>query len=315
MQNFAAGVLRALEKAGVAFEIASPENMNAGGISGWTWEQWSLPAYVKKQENALLINLCNSAPLRLRNQVVTVHDLAFEADKGSWFRRGFRSWYKFMVPRICRNSQHIFTVSGFSKKEIVKKYNIPESKITVIPNGLPDFSFDDSIRIEGDYVLLTSVENPRKNAQWILENLDSITAKGLKLVVLRTTSGAFNSVNISEHESVISFENLPAAAYFYLLKNARALLYPSLYEGFGIPVLESLCLGTPVVATNLEVFRESFGELPAYFEPGDTKSFAAALEKALQQEIPENAILELKNNYNFEASASLIIKGIAAIRK
>lgn len=313
VQNFAAGILQQLQKAGVEFEIATAKNDASGGFSGWLWEQYFLPSYIKKQKDTLLINLCNSAPLRLKSQVVTVHDLAFEADPGNWFKASFRRWYRFMIPRICKHAKIVFTVSQFSKEQLVKRYSLPENKVVVLPNGLPEFSFDDSIKIDGKYVVLTGIENPRKNAAWIMENIDLIAGKGLKLVALKTASGTFGSVKMPVHPDLLYLENVSSARYFYLLKHAEALIYPSLYEGFGIPVLESLSLGTPVIASDLPVFRESFGGLPAYFKLNDRQSFAQALENTGTKEIPAAALLQLKNNYNFETSVSLLLKSIRDI--
>ena len=94
------------------------------------------------------------------------------------------------------------------------------------------------------------------------------------------------------------------------MKNARALIYPSLYEGFGIPVLESLCLQTPVIAADLEVYRESFGTLPVYFRPGDRSSFAEALNAAETKAVPGEAVAQLKKHYSFNRAAALLLQGI-----
>ena len=92
------------------------------------------------------------------------------------------------------------------------------------------------------------------------------------------------------------------------------LIYPSAYEGFGIPILESLSLGTPVVASGLEVFKESFGELPVYFKLNDPQSFENALEQIGKKEIPEEEIIKLKNKHNFENPVSILLKAVSALK-
>ena len=219
-----------------------------------------------------------------------------------------------MIPRICRNSKMVFTVSGFSKNEIIKHYHIPESKINVVPNGLPEMITGNGPVIDGKYLLMTGAGNPRKNAMSVIRHISLIEQKGYKLVVLKNNADVFATAALPEHPAIVYLNDVTNTDYFFLLKNAKALIYPSLYEGFGIPILESLCLGTPVIATDLDVFHESFGNLPLYFRPEDAGSFEKALQIIEKKEIPAAEIKQLKNNFNFDHAASQVLKHLETLQ-
>jgi len=321
VQNYASGIIKALLKTGIEIEVLCPPTKinnqeipvkQIGFFGGIIWEQIILPSYIRKRKNVILLNLCNSAPLFIKQQIITIHDLAFE-ENSDWYNPMFKRWYKFMIPRLCKNARFIITVSEFSKSKIIEKYDILESKIIVSTPGIPKFIFNDIADNFGDYMLLTGVNNPRKNAEWIINNSVIFKKRGLKIVALNTNSKVYNNISLSGDESVIHINNASFTNYCTLLKNAKALIYPSLYEGFGIPILESLCMGIPVIASNLPVFKEAFGDLPEYFELGHISSLIRALDNLKENKISENDINYLKNKFNFENSARQILKTVNII--
>lgn len=322
VQNYAIGIIKALIKSGLEVEIITPPcKFNNRGLpvktiglfSGFIWEQFFLAFYARRQQDNLLLNLCNSASLFIRRQIVTIHDLAFE-EKANWFNPIFKFWYKFMIPRICRRALLIITVSGFSKRKIIEKYGIPESKIIIAPPGIPEFRFNNTIPNYRNYAVLTGANNPRKNAQWIINNLDILKKRDITLVVLGEISPTFQKISLDNNKSVVTLGNVSLPAYCALIKNAKTLIYPSLYEGFGIPILESICLGTPVIASDIPVFRESFGDIPEYFELNNTASFEKAIDKVSGREISDEDIKYLSNKFNYKFSASQILNSLNAIR-
>ncbi len=314
VQNYALGIVKALIKSGIEIEIICPPGKishpelpvkHIGFSGGFIWEQVFLAFYVRKQKNVLLLNLCNSASLFIKQQAVTIHDLAFE-EENNWFNPMFKLWYRFMIPRICKRAQSIFTVSEFSKKKISNTYGISESKIILAPPGIPEFIFENKLPDYGNYVILTGVNNPRKNAHWVLEHIESLIKSGFKIIALGKNSRTFQSISIENHESVIFFNHVSFSIYCSLLKNAKALIYPSFYEGFGIPVLESLCLGTPVIASDISVFKTIYGDIPIYFRIDNEDSFSSAVAALSGKQISKEDIDNLKNKYNFESSAANI---------
>lgn len=321
VQNYASGIVKALQNSGFNFEIVTPPYRTIhtgfpakeiGFFRGIVWEQFFLPFYVRKQKGSILVNLCNSAPLLVKRQIVTIHDLAFE-EKTKWYNPFFKMWYKFMIPRICRKSLLVITVSEFSKRKIIEHYKINKSKIIIAPPGTPEFEFKEINQNYGDYAILTGVNNHRKNACWIIENIDALEKNGLTLIVLGTNQKSFRNSTLKKSEFIIYPGHLSFPEYCSLLKNAKVLIYPSFYEGFGIPILESLCLGTPVIASNIPAFKETFGELPIYFELGDSESFSRAIDSLKTNKISKEDIANLKNKFNFESSLNQILNSIKLI--
>lgn len=318
VQAYAYGILEAMKNRDIAFEILAPKSVplsdrfhikHIGFFSNTIlWEQYSLPSYVNGQPHSVLINFCNSAPLLAKNQIVTIHDLAFEQRGVHWFSNAFKKWYHFLIPRITKSAKVIFTVSEFSKQEIMSYYKIDSDKIRVIPNGLNTQISIAPRQIKEDYVVLVGGNNPRKNADAIIAQIDSVKKYGYRLVILGNDSSVFKPFQATEDPSIIYLNYATKDQYYSLIKYAKALVYPSLYEGFGIPILESLCLRTPVICSNLLVFRESFEDLPIYFNAVNSSDFAGALERLHTIDISDLDVEKLKQKYSFDESVSLILK-------
>ena len=318
VQAYARGIIDALIKQNIPFEILVPKSLSLsdrlpikqiGFFSNpILWEQLSLPFYINKQKDAFLINFCNSAPLFANHQIVTIHDLAFEQKGVNWFSNKFKKWYRFLIPRIAKSAKVIFTVSEFSKQEIISHYKIGHDKIKVVPNGLNNSIRVDSLQVSGNYILLVGGNNPRKNVGSIISQINGIQELGYKLVILNSENAVFDSVEKVIHPSIIYYDYVTQEQYYSLMKYAKALIYPSLYEGFGIPVLESLFLKTPVICSDLPVFKESFEDLPIYFNTTDSAGFKNALHKIDDVIISDTDVENLKQKYSFDESLSLILK-------
>ncbi|WP_417612799.1 glycosyltransferase [Owenweeksia hongkongensis] len=236
------------------------------GSHGVIWEQVVLPIYLRLLGSPLLLNFCNSAPLLYKNQIVTIHDLAF-VKSPSWFSERFVKWYSYLIPKIAKRSRHILTVSDFSKTEIVKELNIPKEKISVCYNGVPTFLKGKSVEpnhIDGDYVLTVGSISERKNQAVILEaflekddsNLKLVVAGGVNEEVFGSQQGLLDKVK--EAPNIIFIEHPTDDQLEALYKHSVFTIYLPHYEGFGLPVLESLACGTPVLVSDIAVFRELF---------------------------------------------------------
>jgi glycosyltransferase involved in cell wall biosynthesis len=314
VQKYALGISLALQKAHPEITVLVPKgecatqglNIQQTGFGrGFFWEQLWLSLFLLFKRKTLLVNLCNSAPLLLKNQIVTIHDLAFLKNK-KWFSRAFRRWYRFLIPRICRRSRQIITVSEFIKKEIQDTYSIADNKISVVPNGIPKIEYSDQRPTPVRYLFLTGVFNPRKNSDFVLSQWAEIKKRNYHIIGVGANAAIYGNTRYLQDEKLKWLEYVNDKLYYNFLKNADALIFPSEYEGFGIPVLEAIVMGTPVIVPDLEVYRESFGDLPIYYKAGDTVSFLSALKKINNRKLDKIDSSYLKNKFNFDKSAETL---------
>src|SRR5438094_3393455 len=161
--------------------------------------------------------------------VVTVHDLAVLREP-AWFNRWTRTYSRFAVPRVVRAAARLIAVSEFTKRELVELLGVDEQKIRVVPNGVDDVFVPDGPRAEGDYVLAVGTLEPRKNLTRIAAAVDG----ELRVVGAHGWGGVELPPNVTWLGDVSDDEL--ARQY----RGARCLAYPSLYEGFGLPVAEAL---------------------------------------------------------------------------
>ncbi len=273
--------------------------------TGFFWEQIWLPLFLLFHPNAVLISFCNTAPLLIKKQIVTVHDLAFRKNK-DWFSASFRLWYNYLIPRLCKRSLQIITVSEFSKKEICDAYNASSDKIHVVPNSVPIMDYDEQRPYPFPYLLLTGIFNPRKNAAFALSHLPEIKDKGFHIVGVGMEADIFGKTTFPKDENVHILNAVDDRQYYTLMKHAEALVFSSEYEGFGIPVLEALVLGTPAIVPDVAVYRESFGDMPLYYDAGDAKMFLQALDNIKIHKPTTNTVDNLKNKFNFDAAENIL---------
>lgn len=249
--------------------------LKTGKLKGNLWEQISLPLYVMKHKGELL-NLCNSAPI-IHPDIITIHDVKIKARPND-FSENFLKWYNFMFKRIIPKSNMIITVSNFSKSEIMKYYHIDEKKIHVIYNAWQHFerigyninALNKYELEKNNYYFAMSSLEPNKNFKWIAEvakrNQDEIFA----------IAGSINKKIFDEGLGFECPKNMKLLGYISdkeaktLMKYTKAFLFPSFYEGFGIPPLEALSAGTKkIIVSDIPVMHELFGENINYIDPYD----------------------------------------------
>lgn len=248
-------------------KLENIELKKIGYLKSHLWEQIELPFYCK---DGVLLNFTGCAPIIKKNQIITIHDAAVCVMPKS-FSFAFRSWYKIMFNIVGRRAKRILTVSEFSKKEISKYFNIPFDKIDVTYNGIdhilrinPDETVFCKFGIErNNYVLAVSSLNPSKNFKLILE-----AAKQLKNINFVIAGGS--NVNVFKEQGFEITSNVKFIGYIKdeelisLYKYATCFVYPSIYEGFGIPPIEAMYCRCPVIVSNIEVLSEVCGKGALY---------------------------------------------------
>lgn len=312
-----------------AFEITNrlkgkvaliPPPARASGVAGHLWEQFTLPGLVGDNR---LWSPCNTGPLSIRDQILTLHDCAF-LDTPESFSRPFRLYYQWLIPRLVRKVKHITTVSVFSAERIWHHFKIPSSRISVIPCGSSSkFTprADEEIRalktrlgISGKYLLSLGSVEPRKNLGALLAAWKAIPSgkkSGARLVLVgEQNARVFSQVNREASNDVLWTGFLPDEDLPSLYSGAEAFLFPSLYEGFGLPVLEAMSCGTPVFASNRGAIPEVGGSAISYFNPSSEAEIRIVLGQILEgglnrQEMIKQGISQA-SRFDWEASAASI---------
>ena len=292
-----------------------------GNKTGHLWEQIDLQLYLKQKNNPLLLNFANTAPLFYKNQIVTIHDLAF-LRYPNWFSKKFYIYYRFLIPKIVKNGKKIITVSNFSKKEIISLLGIDEKKIEIIYNGISsNFNYNPKI-YKKNYILAVSSLDPRKNFKNLILSFGKINLKNYKLVIVGSENKVFSNTEIKNLMKKI--QNVEFTGYVSdkklvkLYQEAKIFVYPSLYEGFGIPPLEAMASGTPVISSNVASLPEVCGDAAYYVNPYDVNDIAKGIEtvlkdKKLQKELIQKGLERIKL-YNWEKSANKLIKIIEGLK-
>ena len=268
--------------------------------SRWLWANLRLPFGLAGENFDLLHFPFYMAPLSVRRGfVVTVHDVAFEAHP-EWFGAKARFAFRAFSRGSAERAGAVITVSEFSKKEIIKYFGIPEKKVFVTYPGVSgDFSPGakraggtdggalERHGINRPYILCVGDISRRKNAVTLLNAFKELRKKhDVQMVIVGRTlpphppaGGIIEALGLAGR--VVSAEKVPDADLVELYRSAACYASASLYEGFGIPAIEALACGTPVVLSDIEVYREVCGDAGTYVNPGDAGSIAEGLAAAL----------------------------------
>ena len=300
---------------GAELSVVTPRSSGAG-VRGHLWEQGILPARVRGD---LLWSPCNTGPLTVPRQVVTIHDCGF-FDQANCYSPKFARWYQWLIPRLAKRARKVITVSEFSRQRLLQHTGVAEERVVVIPNGVGrQFSVVSSdrqaevrerLKLPSHYVLYVGSLEPRKNLTGLLEAWRQlpVTQWGLSLVLVGGSGGQFQSVNlVNDLPSVVvagyvSDTDLPA-----VYAAAELFVYPSLYEGFGLPVLEAMACGTPVVCSNSSALPEAAADAGVLVDPHDPAAIAEGMRRviddpALQAELRQRG-LQRARDYTWDRAA------------
>jgi glycosyltransferase involved in cell wall biosynthesis len=276
--------------------IQPPEALQ--GIKGHLWEQLYLPTQLRRR---LLWSPGNTGPIGVTRQVLTVHDAA-SLDHPEWFERKFALWYAVLLPRLICKVRGVITVSHFSKERIVRLTGVEPERVHVIYNGV-DHRFrpanPDAVKqvktdfdLKGPYILFVGSLEPRKNLRILLEAWRLGAFDGTNLALVGASGHMFAS---------LGFDPLPAGvrllgcvedkALPVLYSGAAGFVYPSIYEGFGLPPLEALACGCPVAVSDIPPHREVCGGAAMYFDSFSPEDLSTKLESLLRLDSAQRAFV------------------------
>ncbi|TXE64163.1 glycosyltransferase family 4 protein [Serratia nematodiphila] len=269
-----------------------------GSKSGHQWEQIELPKYLKSHGSGLLLNLGSTAPIFYKNQIVTHHDVTYKRYPQS-FSKKFRFLYSILIPMMLKNSKKLLTVSEFSKKEISNIYSYPANKIAVIYNAVSDvFQKSTQSNLNGHYFLAVSSPNFHKNFHGMLRAFELLGNKyDVSLKIIGKTATSFSKQDFSslikKSERIEFMGRVDDDEMIKLYQNALAFIFPSFYEGFGIPPLEAQSCGCPVISSNMASMPEVLQDSALYFDPYNEKDISSAMEKIISDiNLRKNLVLK-----------------------
>ncbi len=259
--------------------------------------EWILPFVLRKYHIDLFISSdgISSTKLKVKNLDV-IHDLNFE-ENPQWLPKNFANYYQKYFPKWAKNATRIATVSEYSKQDIHKRYGIELDKIDVVYNGSNDL-YKSITKQEKedtkqqytnglDYFVFVGSLHPRKNIDQLLLGFDAFKAKdqkNIKLVIVGSRfywSGPIKEAydNMKFQSDVIFTGHVVTQDLKNILSSAIALSYVSLFEGFGIPLVEAMNAEIAIIASNTTCLPEIAGESALYVDPNSTLEIADAMLK------------------------------------
>ena len=267
------------------------ELREVGYLHGHAWEQLELPWHSRGKT---LFCPGNTAPvislLGFQSVIVTVHDLSYKYFPEA-YHPAFRLWYGFLVPLVLRRARAVITVSETERRAIIAHYPLAEPRLCAIANGgLPtglSIAPPEPADHSGNYILYVGSMSKRKNFPRMFEAAAQLARKrGFHFVFVGGTSKSLVTSlpkppdDIASRITFAGAEDSPAALMSYY-RRAACLLFPSLYESSGLPPVEAMACGCPVIASDIPALRERCGDAAIYCDPYDTDSIAAAVERVM----------------------------------
>jgi glycosyltransferase involved in cell wall biosynthesis len=255
-----------------------------GTRQGHLWEQLDL---ARALPDLLLLSLCSTGPALRRNQAVMIHD-AQVWDVPQSYSRAFRIAYRVLLPALARRARHVLTVSQFSAGRLTDLGIAPLGKPVVVLNGA-----DHILRISADpetlarhdlepkgYLLAIGNLAPHKNLALLVKSAAARSPSALPLIIAGAmNSKVFADAGLRAVDGVRFIGRVSDAELRALYENALALAFPSLTEGFGLPPLEAMLCGCPVIATTGGAVPEICGDAAMFVDPTDAPGWTAAMER------------------------------------
>ncbi len=282
-----------------------------GGGAGHVWEQCAIPRALGRAGNPLLVGLGNTGPLRYPHQVLTLHDVSFLRHP-EWFSRRFVAVYRRLVPRVARRALAVVTDSEFSRREISALAGVDSSRLHVIPCGVSALfrraAESSSPAENGSYLLAVGSLDPRKNLARLIRAYARLDHTQTELWIVGSEldchrrSETRRLAETTPGVRLLGSQSDEELAALY--RRALAFVFPSLYEGFGLPVIEAMASGCPVVASSAASLPEVCGEAALSVDPCDVSGLTGAIDRIirdadLRRELRDRG-LERSRSYTWE---------------
>ncbi|WP_299361833.1 glycosyltransferase family 1 protein [Winogradskyella sp.] len=323
--------------------ISNTENFHIVEVDGGPypiWEQFKLPKLAKAYNCDVLHCTSNTAPLTLQMPLVTtLHDVIFKegnvlkqlVSSASWYQKIGNLYRRLIVNSIVKKSDQLITVSNFEKQNISNIYQLDHTKIQTVHNGVNEnfkAVIDNNVKAEvkqkynlpEHFLLHIGNTDPRKNTARVLKafyRYISEFSEDLKLVLVGFNEAKLNAIlkAISLEEALsgkiiltgyVADKDLPV-----LFSLSELFLFPSLREGFGIPIIEAMACGVPVITSNTSSMPEVAGDAACLVDPKNTESIYKAIVKVRSNEAYKNQLIEKGfeqyTNFSWEKAAKKVL--------
>jgi hypothetical protein len=298
--------------------LKAMEVRTAGALRGHLWDQ-GLRFQCRRVD--ILVNLANSGPVLRGRSISILHDAAVFRTPSN-FTRAYRLFHQ-GLGRLLALRSVIGTVSQFSRAELSETLGVAEDRIFVVPNScehlravVPDATVLQRLGLlAGRYFLAIGSPVPNKNLAAAVEAYTRLQAPDLRFVIVGAVDGrVFGATSAALPPGVVLAGALADEAVTALLRDATALVFPSLYEGFGIPPLEAMMNRCPVIASDIPPVVEACADAVLYFDPCSTASMTHAFRRALDEpgllaELVERGVARAQL-YSWQRSARLLMAAV-----
>lgn len=295
------------------------------------WSLLSLPKVVTPSDT--LWSPANIGPVQVKRHVVTLHDLSIY-ENPQWFSWKFAASYKLVLPILMRRCAHVITDSEYSRQGILERFGLSPDKVSVVhaaasgrfqPADYGDISLVKSkYGLSENYILSLGSTEPRKNIGRLLaawSRVSTETSGDVSLVIAGDRARTFADPGLAELAR--SSKNVAFTGYFpdedlpALYSGALAFVYPSVYEGFGLPPLEAMACGAPVLCSNSTSLPEVVGDAALAFDPYDVDAMEDGLRRALLGRLPRDKMralgLERAKAFDWDKSARQVADILEAV--
>lgn len=310
------------------------------------WEQVALPGWLRRYRPDILHCTSNTAPLRGKCRLfLTLHDIIFleknyllSKKGGSSYQRFGNFYRRFIAPRAAQKAEVIFTVSNYQREVISKRLKLPADKIQVVYNGVSPAFFERSdaltrqeiqeyYQLPQRYLFFLGNKEPRKNLTGVLKAYalelasfpmatPTLVIKGIEEEYLYKTLNELKLPHLYPSIKLIGYiksEHLPT-----IYQMAEMLLFPSFSEGFGIPIIEAMASGIPVITSNVTSMPEVAGDAALLVSPSAPEELAAAIRKLLSDDGLRQSLVEKGKEraqpFTWERLAKTIFNSYLAIK-
>ncbi|MFL5822901.1 MAG: glycosyltransferase family 4 protein [Solirubrobacteraceae bacterium] len=283
--------------------------------AGHAWEQAILPRRAAGCQ--LIYSPANLAPVASRRNVVVIHDAAALRHPEA-YSRTYVTYQRLLLPQLARRARLLITVSEFSKRELVDLLGARPESIEVIPGGVGERFHarvdpgpaEHVLGLRKPYVLAVGTVSARKNLDTLGRTERALREKGIELVVAGSDRDYLRPVSVPARR--LGFVPDPLLPSLYA--GARAVVLPSRYEGFGLPCLEAMACGVPVVCSPFGALPETCGDGALVVDPADEIQFAEAVLSAACHEPTRGRLsvagLARAARYSWERTAELTDRAI-----